>query len=111
MKARSPYRLECFEAEDVLIYGTLAGTESLVGATFRFVGWDSTGEVVWDSADGTGDAEVSITDASARTYEATVPADFDAGVYSWEIRRTDSGSRWVHVWGFLTITGEPPDDE
>lgn len=111
MKARAPYKLECFESEDVLIYGTLAGSESLAGATMRFVGWDADGAIVWDSADGTGDAEVEITDASARTYEATVPADFDAGVYTWEIRRTDSGSRWVHVWGLLTITGEPPDNE
>lgn len=111
MKARAPFRLECFAGEDVLIYGTLAGSESLVGATLRFIGWNAAGDVVWDSADGTGGAEADVTDATARTYEASVPADFAAGVYSWEIRRTDAGSRWVHVWGTLTITGEPPDNE
>ena len=108
MKARAPHRIECFTGEDVLIYGTLAGTESLVGATLRFVGWNESGVVVWDSADGTGDATAEITDESDRTYEATVPADFAAGVYSWEVIRPDTGKRWVHVWGFLTITGEPP---
>lgn len=108
MKARAPFRLECFTGEDVLIHGTLAGDESLSGATLRFVGWNAEGAIVWDSADGTGDADAEVTNAGARTYEATVPADFAAGVYSWEVLRTDIGKRWVHVWGFLTITSEPP---
>ncbi|MBY0513092.1 MAG: hypothetical protein K2P78_04175 [Gemmataceae bacterium] len=111
MKARAAYHLECFTGEDVSITGTLAGPESLSGATMRFVGWDAEGNVVWDSAAGTGGATCTITDASARTYAAAVFADFDAGEYTWVVRRTDAGLRWVHVWGTLTVTGEPPDED
>lgn len=120
MRQRAPYRDEVFDCEDFAIYGSISAVDTLAGASLRFVGWDAAGNVVWDTDDQTDiPALVSITDASAKRYSAAVgalPADTSttpAGnkVYSWEVQRTNSGQGAALVWGFVTVTPSPPNND
>jgi hypothetical protein len=107
MKARAPYLLEAFEGEDVTLYGTMPGTGSLTG-DFEFVGWESDDEDAAEAWNFTTPPGIEITDAAARTYEATVDTTgFAAGTYPFEVRQTTS-PKTVWVWGNLTITAQPP---
>jgi len=116
MKQRAPYKCEVFDYEDAEVYGTIFAVQSLAGAALRFVGWDETGTVAWDTDNPTSiPATVVVTDAAERTYAATVgplPACTTPRprekVYSWEVQRTNVGQRAVLVWGFLTVTPSPP---
>lgn len=117
MKARAPYRLECFDYESpVEVYGVVPAVDTLAGAALRFVGWDAAGAVVWDSAAGT--ATATVTDGPGKAYAATcgplaagpiTDGTVAPAVYRWEVQRTDAGRRAVLVWGYLTVTGSPPD--
>lgn len=120
MRQRAPYRLEVFDNEDFSVYGTISAVNTLGGAVLRFVGWDAAGNVIWDTAAQTSiPATVEITNAAAKQYSAAVgalPADTSttpAGnkLYSWEVQRTNSGQRAVLVWGFVTVTPSPPNND
>jgi len=111
MKQRAPYRLEVFDVEDAEVYGTISAVDTLAGALLRFVGWDSSGTVAWDTNDPTDvHGTVTVTDATLKTYAATV-APLPAGVYTWEVQRTNAGQAAVLVWGYLTVTASPPDND
>lgn len=120
MKQRAPYYLEVFDDEDASPYGTLNNVDSLVGAALQFIGWDENGTVVWDTDHPTSvPASISITSQTAKTYAAAVgplPADTSTSppankVYTWKVRRTNPGQRAVLVWGFLTVTPSPPNND
>jgi len=111
MKQRAPYRLEVFDAEDAEVYGTISAVDTLAGALLRFVGWNVAGDVVWDTEDPTTvHGTVTVTDATLKTYAATV-APLPAGVYTWEVQRTNTGQKAVLVWGYLTVTPSPPNND
>lgn len=103
MRARAAYRLEVFDDEDFEIYGTIRSLATLAGARLQFHGYDSTGAVAWDSNAVPPTATVAVTDAAARTYDATSPPK-EAGIYRWFITITNTGQVTDAVWGYLTVT-------
>lgn len=106
MKARAPYKLEAFVGEYVSLYGSMPGTGLLTG-DFAFKGWAADGTVAWNFTTGPG---VTITDSAARTYSAAVDTTaLAAGVYRFEVIQT-SAPYTVWLWGFLTLTGAPPEE-
>lgn len=103
MRARAAFRLEVFDDEDWEIYGTIRSLATLAGARLQFHGYDSTGAVAWDSDAVPPTATVAVTDAAARTYDATSPPK-EAGIYRWFITITNPGQVTDAVWGYLTVT-------
>lgn len=120
MKQRAPYRLEVFDNEDWEPYGPLNNVDTLVGATLRFVGWDPDGEVVWDTDAPTDiPATVTVTSLAEKTYAATagpLPANTSTSppsnkVYTWAVQRTNPGQGATLVWGYVTVTPSPPNND
>jgi hypothetical protein len=110
MKQRAPARCEVFDCESFQPYGTIQSVDTLSGIVLQFIGWDAAGLVAWDSTTSPVPraAAAEVTDAVACTYSAIV-APLAAGVYTWEVRA--AGGDPVYVWGFVTVTGSPPDNE
>lgn len=118
MKARAPYRCEAFDCEPAEMYGSISAVDTLAGAVLRFIGWDCTGAVAWDTANQTPvNATVVVTDPEACAYAAVVaplPAIYTPRPakkeYKWEVRRVDDLGQPVLVWGYLTVTPTPSDE-
>lgn len=112
MKGRAPYQLDVFDFETWEAWGYLRDVDTLVGAQLQFIGWDESGEVVFDTDNPTGVAAVVVvTDYTQKLY-AAVAGPLPAVVtptpanktYSWQVRRTNAGQEATLVWGFTTVT-------
>lgn len=91
---------DAFTGEDVAVVCTVAGSGSISG-------WTVAG-YVW-KPDGTSQSGVTcaVTDASAREVTLSVTGvTLATGRYRWSIWRTDTGSRTLLAWGFLTVLDE-----
>lgn len=97
---RPPYALEAFCGEDLQLYGTLAGDDDLTGATLVFRGWDSAGVLAWEE-------DVTV-DPDTRGYDTVAHLPDTPDRYRFQVRQTDSGRVWVHLWGTVKVWRNEP---
>lgn len=102
VRARAAYKIEVFDNEVFELYGSIDVLSTLAGANLQFIGYDSLGNVAWDSNAVPPTATVQVTDPAACTYDATA-GPLPCGVYRWFVIITNTGQVTDPIWGYLTV--------